>query len=93
MTARLRELECRPRNSRIVLQEPKAVPDEPTEKPETPETSEPAREPEDAMSPEAIAKRVAALGGEDEVDRLARDEELKLAERRAKAGGGVSHGC
>jgi hypothetical protein len=64
------------------------VPDEPTEKPETPETSEPAREPDDAMSPEAIAKRVAALGGEDEVDRLARDEELKLAERRAKAGGG-----
>ncbi len=43
---------------------------------------------EDAMSPEAIAKRVAALGGDDELERIARDEELKLAERKAKAGGG-----
>ena len=40
------------------------------------------------MSPEAIAKRVAALGGDDEIERLAREEELKLAERRAKTGGG-----
>ncbi|MGO9713176.1 MAG: hypothetical protein ACLQBL_30230 [Polyangiaceae bacterium] len=63
------------------------MPDEPTEKPETPEEPE-ASKPEDAMSPEAIAKRVAALGGDDEVEKLAREEEIKLAERRAKAGGG-----
>ncbi len=64
--------------------------DEPTEKPETSEPEEAGASPEreDAMSPEAIAKRVAALGGDDEVERLARDEEIKLAERRAKAGGG-----
>ncbi len=35
-------------------------------------------------SPEAIAKRVEALGEEDEVERIARDEERKLAERRRK---------
>jgi hypothetical protein len=64
------------------------VPDEPTEKPVIPEEPEAAGEPEDAMSPEAIAKRVAALGGDDEVERLAREEEVKLAERRARAGGG-----
>jgi hypothetical protein len=73
------------------------VPDEPTEKPETsappneeerPEGAEALPEREDAMSPEAIAKRVAALGGDDEAEQLARDEEIKLAERRAKAGGG-----
>jgi hypothetical protein len=38
----------------------------------------------DAMSPEAIAKRVNALGDEDESEKLARDEEEKLAARRAK---------
>jgi hypothetical protein len=38
----------------------------------------------DAMSPEAIAKRVNALGEEDETEKLARLEEEKLAERRAK---------
>ncbi len=48
------------------------------------DTNEPSLDP---MSPEAIAKRVAALGGEDEVERIAREEELKLAERRAKTGG------
>lgn len=72
------------------------MPDESSDKPETTEPNAPpeaadadANEaPLDPMSPEAIAKRVAALGGDDEVERLARDEELKLAERRAKAGGG-----
>lgn len=67
--------------------------DEPTEKPEPSELPEPEEqaatpEQEDAMSPEAIAKRVAALGGDDEVERIARAEEAKLAERRSKAGGG-----
>ncbi len=37
---------------------------------------------EDLASPEAVARRVAALGEEDEVERLARQEEAKLAERR-----------
>ncbi len=63
--------------------------DEPTEKPETSAPADsPAEAPterEDSMSPEAIAKRVAALGAEDDAERVARDEELKLAERR-KAG-------
>lgn len=46
-------------------------------------------------SPEQIAKRVAALGDEDELDRIARAEEEKLAARRAgskkkgKKGGGL----
>jgi hypothetical protein len=38
----------------------------------------------DAASPEAIARRVAALGGDDETDRFAEEEEAKLAERRRK---------
>jgi hypothetical protein len=38
--------------------------------------------PEDLASPEAIARRVAALGEEDAVERVAREEEAKLAERR-----------
>jgi hypothetical protein len=56
-------------------------PDKPDEKPEKPASAEdePA---EDAANPEAIARRVAALGGEDEVERIARIEEEKLAERR-----------
>jgi len=37
----------------------------------------------DSMNPEAIARRVAALGEEDAFEKLARDEERKLAERRA----------
>ena len=41
-------------------------------------------EEEDKVSPEAIAKRVEAFGGEDESDRIAREEEEKLAERRRK---------
>jgi hypothetical protein len=36
-------------------------------------------------TPEAIARRVAALGEEDETERLARLEEEKLAERRKKS--------
>jgi hypothetical protein len=48
------------------------------------EESEEAEESEeDPLNPEAIARRVAALGEEDEVERLAREEERKLAERRA----------
>jgi hypothetical protein len=39
----------------------------------------------DSMDPAAIARRVAALGEEDESEKLAREEERKLAERR-KAG-------
>jgi hypothetical protein len=38
----------------------------------------------DAASPEAIARRVAALGDDDETDRFAREEEVKLAERQRK---------
>lgn len=52
------------------------------------EADEGAEEAEDAASPEAIAKRVAALGEEDEAERIARAEEAKLAERRRAAGGG-----
>jgi hypothetical protein len=37
----------------------------------------------ETASPEAIARRVAALSEEDESDRIAREEERKLAERRA----------
>ena len=48
---------------------------------------EEAEEAVDAASPEAIAKRVAALGEEDEAERMARIEEQKLAERRRKTGG------
>lgn len=39
---------------------------------------------EDRANPEAIARRVAALGEEDQLERLAREEEEKLAERRRK---------
>jgi hypothetical protein len=49
-------------------------------------------EPVDAASPEAIAKRVAALGAEDETERIAREEEQKLAERRRKMKGGKKKG-
>jgi hypothetical protein len=38
--------------------------------------------PEDLASPEAVARRVAAFGEEDEVERIARLEEAKLAERK-----------
>lgn len=42
----------------------------------------------DAARPDALLKRVEALGEEDDVERLAREEERKLAERRAQQGGG-----
>jgi hypothetical protein len=45
------------------------------------ETAEPV---EDDADPAAIARRVAALGEEDESEKLAREEERKLAERRAQ---------
>jgi hypothetical protein len=44
--------------------------------------------PLDSHSPEAIAKRVAAFDHEDPNDVMARDEEVKLAERRAQTKGG-----
>lgn len=37
----------------------------------------------DSADPAAIARRVAALGEEDETEKIAREEERKLAERRA----------
>lgn len=43
--------------------------------------------PADLASPDAIAKRVAALGEEDETEKLARLEEEKLAARRAQQKG------
>ncbi|HEY8073702.1 MAG TPA: tetratricopeptide repeat protein [Labilithrix sp.] len=42
---------------------------------------------EDSATPEAIARRVAALGEEDQLEVLAREEEKKLAERRAQKKG------
>jgi hypothetical protein len=38
-------------------------------------------------SPEAIARRVAALGADDDVERIAREEEKKLQERKKKRTG------
>ena len=51
-------------------------------------------EEDDGATPEAIARRVAALGEEDAIDRIAAEEERKLAERKAarkgkKKGGGL----
>jgi tetratricopeptide (TPR) repeat protein len=43
-------------------------------------------------TPEAIARRVAAFGEEDESERMARQEERKLAERRAKTKKGKKGG-
>jgi hypothetical protein len=67
--------------------------DEPkTEEPAAHAAGEAEAEPEDQMSPEAIAKRVAALGDEDQLEKIAREEEIKLAERRAKTKGGKKRG-
>lgn len=49
---------------------------------------------DDGATPEAIARRVAALGEDDALDRIAAEEERKLAERKAarkgkKKGGGL----
>ncbi|MBK6691155.1 MAG: hypothetical protein IPG50_02955 [Myxococcales bacterium] len=71
-------------------------PKEPTEPSTEAQASEDAPQgdaPEaDLASPDAIAKRVAALGDEDELERLARLEEEKLAERRAKLDKGKKGG-
>ena len=75
-----------------------AVPDEekseeksPEEKAE-PEKAEPEKPEEDEAGIDAIAKRALALGGDDEVERIAREEEEKLAARRAKQRGGKKKG-
>lgn len=46
------------------------------------EAKDEAADAEDGASPEAIARRVAALGEEDPLEMQAREEERKLAERR-----------
>ncbi len=53
------------------------------------EDEEDEEEEQDSASPEAIAKRLEALGGDEEEDdeRLAREEEAKLAARRTKERG------
>src|SRR5689334_20768811 len=48
----------------------------------TPNDTESADD-EDVANPAAIARRVAALGGDDATEALANEEERKLAERRA----------
>jgi hypothetical protein len=63
--------------------------DEPKHEETQPEGATPAEPVEpagggDAFNPEAIAARVDRLGGESDVERLARDEEAKLHERKAK---------
>lgn len=50
---------------------------------ESTEADSDAEEDVDAANPAEIARRVAALGGDDDVEALAREEERKLAERRA----------
>ncbi len=57
--------------------EPSAKVEEPAEAPE-----EPAAEEGDRFNPGAIAARVDTIGDEDELDRIARQEEKKLQERR-----------
>ncbi len=49
-------------------------------------------EKEDESGIDAIAKRALSLGGDDELERLAREEEEKLAARRAKQRGGKKKG-
>ncbi len=64
--------------------EPKDEPKDDSVAADTAADDEDSGEPEDPNSPQALAKRVAALGEEDEADVLARREEEKLAARRAK---------
>ena len=64
-------------------EEPKAL-DQAAKEAAKEAAGEAAGDPEDPNSPQALAKRVAALGEEDEADVLARREEEKLAARRAK---------
>ncbi len=57
-------------------------------KPEDEKTpSEKEEKADDSATPEAIARRVAALGEEDQLEIIAREEEKKLAERRAQKKG------
>jgi hypothetical protein len=79
-----------------VSEEEKKKPEsETSEKPEEAETKDETvtaekddeKETEEAPNVEEIAKRVAALDEEDELERLARDEEAKLAARRKKERG------
>jgi hypothetical protein len=59
------------------------------EKPEEKAAAEPeAKEEGDKFRPEAIAARIEALGEEDEADRIARQEEQKLLERKKGKKGG-----
>jgi hypothetical protein len=63
------------------------VPDEPKPEDKRPETGEappapPEEEGTDKFRPEAIAARVNAIGEETELDRIAREEEQKLLERK-----------
>jgi hypothetical protein len=62
--------------------------EDPTEPPAGNEPEAPAA-PADAFRPEAIAARVDRLGAESDLERVARDEEAKLYERKktAKTGG------
>jgi hypothetical protein len=67
--------------------------DKPDAKPEEAAAGGDAPASADEANPEAIARRVAALGDEDAIERLAREEELKLAERRRlQKGGGKKKG-
>src|SRR3984957_7611905 len=66
------------------------TPDDPTATPE----DEPAADPgaiagEDQFRPEAIAARVDTFGEETEIDRIAREEEKKLHERKKKGKKGL----
>ena len=65
------------------------MPDE-TDKTDKPDTEEPPKDeakPEEKGSVEEIAKRIAALGEGDDLERIAREEEAKLAARKQKRGG------
>lgn len=72
---------------------------DPSQPPPAPEADEAEESPvseggKPALTQDALARRVAALGGEDETERLAALEEEKLRERRArmkgkKGGGGL----
>jgi hypothetical protein len=61
--------------SKAEEEEPKAA-EEPTDDED--------EEEEDSSGIDAIAKRAEALGGDDEIERIAREEEEKLAARRAR---------
>ena len=56
------------------------------------EEEEEEAKPVEEASPEAIARRVAALGADDDVERIAREEEEKLRERKKKRKGLAKRG-